>query len=113
MKNSNIFIVIYVNIGTLLKVIIVFSILSISAFMTTPNSNGVTFALCDGIKNPNVSCHQQYNSYSNTETTTTHSAIESESDLLLCSDLKCNLGNEYLLDPRTEVMDDSLHLLDD
>ena len=55
----------------LLKVIVVFSILSISALMTTLNSNGVTFALCDGIQNPNVSCHQQYNSHSNTETTIT------------------------------------------
>ena len=112
MNNPNIFIVIYFNIRTLLKIIIVFSILSISALMTTLNSNGVTFALCDGIKNPNVSCHQQYNSDSNTETTTTASTTEEESDLVLCTDLKCNLGNEYLLDPRTEVMDDPLDLLD-
>ncbi len=112
MKNSNIFTVIYVNMRILLKVIVVFSILSISASMTTLNSNGVTFALCDGIKNPNVSCHQQYNSQSNTETTTTPSTIEEESDLMLCMDLKCNLGKEYLLDPTTEVMDDSLDPLD-
>ena len=52
-------------------------------------------------KNPNVSCHQQYNSDSNTETTTTTttSTAEEESDLILCTDLKCNLGKEYLLDP--------------
>jgi hypothetical protein len=112
MKNPNIFIVIYFNMRTLLKIIVVFSILSTSALMTTLNSNGVTFALCDGIKNPNVSCHQQYNSDSNTETTTTASTTEEESDLMLCTDLKCNLGKEYLLDPRTEVMDDPLDLLD-
>ena len=112
MKNPNIFIVIYFNMRTLLKIIVVFSILSISALMTALNSNGVTFALCDGIKNPNVSCHQQYNSDSNTETTTTASTTEEESDLILCTDLKCNLGKEYLLDPRTEVMDDPLDLLD-
>ena len=112
MKNPNIFIVIYFNMRTLLKIIVVFSILSISALMTSLNSNGVTFALCDGIKNPNVSCHQQYNSDSNTETTTTASTTEEESDLILCTDLKCNLGKEYLLDPRTEVMDDPLDLLD-
>ena len=113
MKNPNIFIVIYFNMRTLLKIIVVFSILSISALMTVLNSNGVTFALCDGIKNPNVSCHQQYNSDSNTETTTTTaSTTEEESDLILCTDLKCNLGKEYLLDPRTEVMDDPLDLLD-
>jgi hypothetical protein len=113
MKNPNIFIVIYFNMRTLLKIIVVFSILSISALMTALNSNGVTFALCDGIKNPNVSCHQQYNSDSNTETTTTSaSTTEEESDLILCTDLKCNLGKEYLLDPRTEVMDDPLDLLD-
>ena len=97
---------------TLLKIIVVFSILSISALMTALNSNGVTFALCDGIKNPNVSCHQQYNSDSNTETTTTASTTEEESDLILCTDVKCNLGKEYLLDHRTEVMDDPLDLLD-
>ena len=99
---------------TLLKIIVVFSILSISALMTALNSNGVTFALCDRIKNPNVSCHQQYNSDSNTETTTntTTSTAEEESDLILCTDLKCNLGKEYLLDPRNEVMDDPLDLLD-
>jgi hypothetical protein len=112
MKNPNIFIVIYFNMRTLLKIIVVFSILSISALMTTLISNGVTFALCDGIKNPNVSCHQQYNSDSNTETTTTPSTTEEEIDLMLCTDLKCNLGKEYLLDPRTEVMDDPLGLLD-
>jgi len=112
MKNPNIFIVIYFNMRTLLKIIVVFSILSISALMTALNSNGVTFALCDGIKNPNVSCHQQYNSDSNTETTTTASTTEEESDLIICTDLKCNLGKEYLLDPRTEVMDDPLDLLD-
>jgi hypothetical protein len=113
MKNPNMFIVIYFNMRTLLKIIVVFSILSISALMTALNSNGVTFALCDGIKNPNVSCHQQYNSDSNTETTTTTaSTTEEESDLILCTDLKCNLGKEYLLDPRTEVMDDPLDLLD-
>lgn len=98
---------------TLLKIIVVFSILSISALMTTLNNNGVTFALCDGIENPNVSCHEQYNSHSNTETaTTTDSTAEEESDPMLCTDLKCNLGKEYLLDPRIEVMDDPLELLD-
>ena len=97
---------------TLLKIVVVFSILSISALMTTLNNNGVSFALCDGIENPNVSCHQQYNSHSNTETTTTTSTTEDESGLVLCTDLKCNLGKEYLLDPRTEVMDDPLDLLD-
>ncbi len=97
---------------TLLKIIVVFLILSISALMTTLNSNGVTFALCEGINNPNVSCHQQYNSDSNTETTTSASTIEEEYDLMLCTDLKCKLGKEYLLDPRPEGMDDPLDLLD-
>ena len=97
---------------TLLKIVVVFSILSISALMTTLNNNGVTFGLCDGIENPNVSCHQQYNSHSNTETTTTTSTTEEESDLMLCTDLKCNLGSEYLLDPSTDIMDDPLDLLD-
>lgn len=97
---------------TLLKIIVVFSIFSISALMTTFSSNGVTFALCDGIENPNVSCHEQYNSHSNTETTTTASPAEEESAPMLCTDLKCNLGKEYLLDPRVEVMDNPLELLD-
>ena len=95
---------------TLLKIVVVFSILSISALMTTLNNNGVTFGLCDGIENPNVSCHQQYNSHSNTETTTT-STTEEESELMLCTDLKCNLGSEYLLNPSDDIMDDPLDLL--
>ena len=37
---------------------------------------------------------------------------EDESDSMLCNDLKCNLGEEYLLDPKTDVMDDPLDLLD-
>lgn len=94
---------------TLFNIAVLFSILSISAIMTTLNNNGVAFAFCDGIENPNVSCHEQYNSHSNTETTT--STTEDETDLILCTDLKCNLGKEYLLDPRTDVMDDPLDLL--
>ena len=96
---------------TLLKIDVIFSILSISALITTLDNNGVAFALCDEMENPNVSCHEQYNSHSNTETTTT-SSTEDESDLILCTDLKCNLGTEYLLDPRSDVMDDPLDLLD-
>lgn len=95
---------------TLLKIVGIFSILSISALITTLDNNGVAFALCDEMENPNVSCHEQYNSHSNTETTT--SSTEDESDLMLCTDLKCNLGTEYLLDPRSDVMDDPLDLLD-
>ena len=97
---------------TLLKIVVIFSILSISALITTPDNNGVAFALCDEVENPNVSCHEQYNSHSNTETTSSNSSTEDESDLMLCTDLKCNLGTEYLLDPRSDVMDDPLDLLD-
>lgn len=96
---------------TLLKIVVIFSILSISALMIPLNNNGITFAFCDGNEKPNVSCHEQYNSHSNTETTTSSTA-EDESDLMLCTDLKCNLGKEYLLDPRTDIMADPLDLLD-
>jgi hypothetical protein len=106
------FTVIYINMRSLLKTIIIFSILSISAIFATSNDNGVAVAICGELEDPNVSCHEQYNSHSNSETTTTSTAIEDESDPLLCTDLKCNLGEEYLLDPTTNEIDDPLDLLD-
>lgn len=97
---------------TLLKIVVIFSVLSVTALFTTLNNNGVAFAICSEIDDPNISCHEQYNTHSNTATSTTSTTNEDESDSLLCSDLKCNLGEEYLLDPETDVMDDPLDLLD-
>jgi hypothetical protein len=97
---------------TLLKVVVIFSILSASTLFTTLNNNGAAFAICGEIDDPNVTCHEQYNSHSNTATSTTSTTTDDESDHLLCADLKCNLGEEYLLDPETDVMDDPLDLLD-
>ncbi len=95
---------------TLLKLVVIFSILSAFTLIMTLNNNGVAFAICGELESPNVSCHEQYNSHSNTATSTT--TTEDESDPMLCTDLKCSLGEEYLLDPKTDVMDDPLDLLD-
>lgn len=97
---------------TLLKIVVIFSILSASTLIMTLNNNRVAFAICGELENPNVSCHEQYNSHSNTATSTTTTTTEDESDPMLCTDLKCSLGEEYLLDPKTDVMDDPLDLLD-
>jgi hypothetical protein len=106
------FAVIYFNMRTLLKIIVIFSILSVSTLFATLNNNDTAFAICSELNDPNISCHEQYNSHSNTATSTTSTTTEDESDLMLCSDLKCNLGGEYLLDPETDVLDDPLDLLD-
>lgn len=95
---------------TLLKIVGIFSILSASTLIMTLNNNGVAFAICGELESPNVACHEQSNSHSNTATSTT--TTEDESDPMLCTDLKCSLGEEYLLDPKTDVMDDPLDLLD-
>ena len=97
---------------TLLKIVVIFSVLSVTALFTTLNNNGAAFAICSEIDDPNISCHEQYNTHSNTATSTTSTTNEDESDSMLCTDLKCNLGKEYLLDPETDVMDDPLDLLD-
>ena len=97
---------------TLLKIGVILSIMSVSTLFTTLNNNGAAFALCSELDNPNISCHEQYNSHSNTATSTTSTPNEDESDSMLCNDLKCNLGEEYVLDPKTDVMDDPLDLLD-
>ena len=98
---------------TLLRIVVIFSILSVSTLFTTLNNNGAAYAICSELDDPNISCHEQYNSHSNTATSTSSSTTtEDESDPMLCTDLKCNLGEEYLLDPETDVMDDPLDLLD-
>ena len=97
---------------TLLKIVVIFSILGVSTLFTMHNSNEASFAMCGELNDPNISCHEQYNSHSNTATTTTSTTTEDESDPILCTDLKCNLGEEYLLDPETDLMDDPLDLLD-
>ena len=97
---------------TLLKIVAIFSILSVTTIFMTVNNSGKVMAICGEINDPNISCHEQYNTHSNTATSTTSTTNEDESDSLLCSDLKCNLGEEYLLDPETDVMDDPLDLLD-
>src|SRR4029078_8120638 len=98
---------------TLLRIVVIFSILSVSTLITTLNNNGAAYAVCSELDDPNISCHEQYNSHSNTVTSPSSSTTtEDESDPMLCTDLKCNLGEEYLLDPKTDVMDDPLDLLD-
>ncbi len=96
----------------LLRIVVIFSILSVSTLFTTLHNNGAAYAICSELGDPNISCHEQYNSRSNTATSTSLTTTEDESDPMLCTDLKCNLGEEYLLDPKTDVMDDHLDLLD-
>ena len=97
---------------TLLKIVAIFSILSVTTIFMTVNNSGKVMAICGEINDPNISCHEQYNTHSNTATSTTSTTTEDESEPMLCSDLKCNLGEEYMLDPETDIMDDPLDLLD-
>ena len=91
---------------------VIFSILSASTLFATLNNNGAAFEICSELDDPNISCHEQYNSHSNTASSTTSTPTEDESISMFCTDLKCNLGEEYLLDPETDVLDDPLDLLD-
>ncbi|HYG00267.1 MAG TPA: hypothetical protein VD815_09250 [Candidatus Saccharimonadales bacterium] len=89
------------------------SLLSATSLLALSNGNTVIYALCSEITDPNVSCDEQYNSRSNVETTTsTTTTEEEEENSLFCSDLKCNLGEEYVLDPDTSIEDTPLDLLD-
>ncbi|MDQ2685550.1 MAG: hypothetical protein M3Y25_06880 [Thermoproteota archaeon] len=90
------------------------SLLSATSILALSNGNAVTYALCSEITDPNVSCDEQYNSRSNVETTTSTTTTEEEEEenFLFCSDLKCNLGEEYVLDPDTSIEDTPLDLLD-
>ena len=55
---------------TLLRIVVIFSILSVSTLFTTLNNNGAAYAICSELDDPNISCHEQYNSHSNTATST-------------------------------------------
>ena len=91
---------------------ILLSLISATSLLALSNGNIVTYALCSEITDPNVSCDEQYNSRSNVETTTSTTTTEEEENSLFCSDLKCNLGEEYVLDPDTSIEDTPLDLLD-
>jgi hypothetical protein len=94
---------------------ILLSLISATSLLALSNGNIVTYALCSEITDPNVSCDEQYNSRSNVETTTSTTTTEEEEEeenSLFCSDLKCNLGEEYDLDPDISIEDTPLDLLD-
>ncbi|VFJ12691.1 hypothetical protein [Candidatus Nitrosocosmicus franklandus] len=86
-----------------------------TSLLVFSNGNIVAQGLCDEITDPNVSCREQYNSHSNVETTTSTTTDEEEEEIggnpLLCSDLKCTFGKEYIIDHNTDISD-PLDLLD-
>jgi hypothetical protein len=83
---------------------LILSLLGATSLLALVNGNSVANGLCSEITDPNVSCHEQHNSRSNVETTTsTTTEEEEEVSPLLCSDLKCNLGEEYIMDQDSEI----------
>ncbi|HEU5120015.1 MAG TPA: hypothetical protein VFT71_03415 [Candidatus Nitrosocosmicus sp.] len=87
-------------------------LLGATSLLSLANGNSIANGLCSEITDPNVSCHEQHNSRSNVETTTsTTTEEEEEVSPLLCSDLKCNLGEEYIMDQDSDIAD-PLDLLD-
>jgi hypothetical protein len=90
----------------------IFSIMGVTTLLMSINNSGAAMAICSEINDPNVSCHEQHNSHSNVATSTTSTTTEDESEPVLCTDLKCNLGEEYMPDLETGVMDDPLDLLE-
>lgn len=98
---------------TLITMAIVFTILSTSSLSSSLIGGKLVYAVCSEVKDPNVSCHEQYNSRSNIDSTTSSSVTPEDDDKpLLCSDLKCNLGHEYLLDPDNDLVDNPLDFMD-
>ena len=98
---------------TLITIAIVFTILSTTALSSSLIGAKLVYAVCSEVKDPNVSCHEQYNSRSNIDSTTSSSVTQEDDDNpLLCSDLKCNLGHEYLLDPDNDLVDNPLDFMD-
>ena len=96
---------------TFYTIAIIFSFVGVISLLSLSNGNSVVHGLCSEITDPNVSCREQYNSNSNVETTTSTTTEEEEVSPLLCSDLKCNLGEEYIMDQETDIAD-PLDLLD-
>ncbi len=105
----------YYIMRTLYTFAIIFSLLSATSLLIFVNGDSIAYGLCSEITDPNVSCHEQHNSHSNVETTTTSTTEEEteaeETSPMLCSDLKCSLGKEYILDHDTDIAD-PLGLLD-
>jgi len=100
---------------TLSTFAIILSLLSATSLLIFVNGDSIAYGLCSEITDPNVSCHEQHNTHSNVETTTSttteEEADEEEVSPLLCSDLKCSLGKEYILGHDTDIAD-PLGLLD-
>ena len=91
---------------------VMLSLLGVTSLLALANGNSIANGLCSEVTDPNVSCHEQHNSHSNVETTTsTTTEEEEEVNPLLCSDLKCNLGEEYIMDHDSDIAD-PLDLLD-
>lgn len=98
---------------TLITLSIIFAILTPAMVFSTVTEGKFANALCSEIKDPKVSCHEQYNSRSNIDSTTSSSTEEdNHSAPLLCSDLKCHLGHEYMLDPDNDMVQDPLDFMD-
>ena len=99
---------------TLYTFVVVLSLFSATSLLIFANGNSIAYALCSEITDPNVSCHEQHNTHSNVETTTSTTTEEEEVEEvspLLCSDLKCSFGKEYILGHDTDIAD-PLDLID-
>ena len=100
---------------TLYTFAVILSLFSATSLLIFANGNTIAYALCSEITDPNVTCHEQHNSHSNVKTTTSTTTEEEEAveedNPLLCSDLKCSLGKEYILGHDTDIAD-PLDLLD-
>ena len=101
---------------TLYTFAVILSLFSATSLLIFANGNTNASALCSEITDPNVTCHEQHNSHSNVETTTSSTTEEEEEAIeednpLLCSDLKCSFGKEYILGHDTDLAD-PLDLLD-
>jgi hypothetical protein len=94
-----------------LMVIMLLSIFTATLFFTTPTNSEKVFAVCSEINNTTTYCHEQYNTHSNTATTTITEEKEEPSPLF-CIDLECNLSDNDLLDSEIDTINSPLNDLE-
>jgi len=88
----------------------ILSIFSATSFLISFSNNERVSAVCNQVSNSTVFCHEQYNTRSNTATTTI--TEEEESSSLFCMDLKCNLNDNEPSNSEIDTIDSPLDYLD-
>jgi hypothetical protein len=90
-----------------LKITMILSIFTATMFLSSISNNEKVYAVCNEIKNTSVYCHEQYNTHSNTATTSITEEKEEPSPLF-CIGLTCSLSDDDLLDSGMDTISDPI-----